>query len=219
MSAHLYLKQLKLGPMDNFVYLIGAEGAPEVAVTDPAWDVDAIERAVSEDGKRLACAIVSHSHHDHINGLPDLLARHDLPVYAQRREVEFSDELRKLGDVVRPTDPGGEIPIGPLRVRALHTPGHTPGSQCVLCGDALVTGDTVFVNACGRCDLEGGDPEAMYRTITEVLMKLPEETRLLPGHDYGDVPISTLGRERQRNPYFQFPDMASFVAYRMRPRT
>lgn len=218
MSANLYLKQLKLGPMDNFVYLIGAEGAPEVAVTDPAWDVDAIERAIVQDEKRLACAIVSHSHHDHINGLPDLLARHDIPVYAQRREVEFSDDLRKLGDAVHPTDPGGEIPIGPLRVRALHTPGHTPGSQCVLCGDALVTGDTVFVNACGRCDLKGGDPEAMYRTITEVLMKLPEETRLLPGHDYGDVPISTLGREREHNPYFRFPDVASFVAYRMRPR-
>lgn len=218
MSANLYLKQLKLGPMDNFVYLIGAAGAPEVAVTDPAWDVDAIERAVVQDEKRLACAIVSHSHHDHINGLPDLLARHDIPVYAQRREVEFSGELRKLGDVVKPTDPGGEISIGPLRVRALHTPGHTPGSQCVLCGDALVTGDTVFVNACGRCDLKGGDPEAMYRTLTEVLMTLPPETRLLPGHDYGDVPISTLGRERERNPYFQFKDMASFVAYRMRPR-
>lgn len=218
MSEPLYLKQLKLGPMKNFIYLLGAEGAPEVAVVDPAWDVPAIERAVSEDGKRLACAIVTHCHPDHINGLPELLSRHDVPVYAQRREVEFSPELRQLGDALRPTEPGGEIPIGSLRAHAIHTPGHSPGSQCVLCGDALVSGDTLFVNACGRCDLKGGDPEEMYRSLIQRLGKLPDETRLLSGHDYGDVPISTLGRERQKNPYFQFPDMASFVTYRMRPR-
>lgn len=88
----------------------------------------------------------------------------------------------------------------------------------MLCEGALVSGDTVFVNACGRCDLRGGDPEAMYRTISQVLLKLPAETKLLPGHDYGDVKISSLDRERQNNPYFRFPDVTSFVNFRMRPR-
>lgn len=220
----LYTRQLALGPMDNFVYLVGAEGAPEVAVIDAAWDVDAIERAAAEDGKRIVCAIVSHCHHDHTNGLPELLGRHDLPVFAQRRELEFSPELRALGDALRPTEPGGTIAVGPLTLKALHTPGHTPGSQCILHEGAgggpgtLVSGDTAFVNACGRCDLRGGDPEEMYRTISQVLLRLPAETRLLPGHDYGDVPVSSLARERERNPYFRFPDLAAFVAYRMRPR-
>jgi len=218
-STPLYVRQLKLGPMDNFVYLVGAKDAEEVVVVDPAWDVDAIERAAAEDGKRIVGAFVSHSHGDHINGLPVLLKRHDVPVWVQRAELDFSPELRKMaGDAARPLGPGGTFDIGPLRAKALHTPGHTPGSQTLWVDDAVASGDTVFVQGCGRCDLRGGDPEAMYRTITGVLMKLPDETRLLPGHDYGDVPISSLGREKAQNPYFQFPDLASFVAYRMRPR-
>jgi hydroxyacylglutathione hydrolase len=218
MAMGLYVRQLKLGPMDNFVYLVGAEGAPEVAVVDPAWEVDAIEKAAADDGKTIACAVVSHCHPDHVNGLPDLLKGRDIPVYAQRAELEFSPDLRELGDCMRPLAPGDDISVGPARFKALHTPGHTPGSQCLLCADSLVSGDTVFVNACGRCDLRGGDPDAMYRTISQVLFALPDGTHLLPGHDYGDVPTSTLAREREHNPYFQFHDVPSFVAYRMRPR-
>src|SRR5579871_6453847 len=97
----LYVRQLKLGPIDNFVYLVGEAGAPEVAVVDPAWDVPAIEAALAEDHKRLVAAFVSHCHGDHINGLPDLLRAHDVPVYAQQRELDFSAELRRLGDCVR----------------------------------------------------------------------------------------------------------------------
>jgi hydroxyacylglutathione hydrolase len=219
MPASLYVRQLQLGPMENFVYLLGAEGSPEVVVMDPAWDVDAIEAAAAGDGKALVGAVVSHCHADHINGLPELLRRKDLPVYAQRAEVEFSPELRRLGNAVRPMSPGDEISVGPARFKLLHTPGHTPGSQCLLCGDAVVSGDTLFVHACGRTDLKGGDPEAMYRSLTQVLMRLPDETRLLPGHDYGPVPISSIAEEKRGNPYFQFHDLASFVTYRMRPRT
>jgi len=214
----LYVRQLKLGPMDNFVYLLGAEGAQEVVVIDPAWDVDAIRQAVAEDGKRIACAVVSHCHPDHVNGLEELLRQADIPVYAQKHELEFSPELRSVGDAMRGVDPGEAVQVGPLRATLLHTPGHTPGSHCVLAEDALLSGDTVFVNACGRCDLRGGNPEELYRSISQVLMRLPPQTRLFPGHDYGDVPVSSLARERERNPYFQYHDLASFVGYRMRPR-
>jgi glyoxylase-like metal-dependent hydrolase (beta-lactamase superfamily II) len=109
---------------------------------------------------------------------------------------------------------GEVVRVGPLEVRALLTPGHTPGSQCLSCGDAVLTGDTVFVNACGRCDLRGGDPAAMFRSITQVLMKLPDSTQLFPGHHYGDVPISSIGREKRHNPYFQQPSLEAFLAYR-----
>lgn len=219
MTPPSYLRQLKLGPMDNFVYLLGARGSPEVAVIDPAWDLPAIERAAQEDGKRLTAAIVSHCHRDHINALPELLARHDVPVYAQKEEADFSEDLRKsAGDALRATAPGEVVRVGPLEVKLLHTPGHTPGSQCVLCGDALVSGDTLFINACGRCDLKGGNPEDMYRSLTGVLMRLPDATRLFPGHDYADVPVAEMGAVKGANPYFQFHDLESFVAYRMRPR-
>ncbi len=219
MSGALYVRQLKLGPMDNFVYLIGQDGAPEVTVVDPAWDVDAIERAATEDGKRIVSAFVSHCHGDHINGLPELLKRHDVPVYAQRAEIDFSPELRKMGgDALRPLSPGEALDIGPLKGKAVHTPGHTPGSQSLWAGEALASGDTVFVGGCGRCDMKGGNPDDMYRTISQTLLRMPEQTRLLPGHDYGDVQISSLGREREKNPYFKFPDLQSFVAFRMHPR-
>lgn len=214
----LYWKQLPLGPMKNFVYLVGSDSSPEVLVVDPAWDVSAIERAAAADGKRLAGAFVSHSHGDHINGLPELLSRHDLPVYAHKLEIDFSPELRKAGDALRPLSAGDRIQVGDARLVALHTPGHTPGSQCLHAEDALISGDTVFVNACGRCDLRGGSPEDMYRTISQVLLALPKDTKLFPGHDYGDVPVSSLARESEHNPYFQFHDVESFVRFRMRPR-
>ncbi len=217
-TSPLYLRQLLLGPMENFVYLVGSPDAKEVAVVDPAWDVEAIERAAAEDGKTISCAIVSHSHMDHINGLPELLRSHDIPVYAQKDELEFSNELRRISDSVRGLSPGDEIPVGPLRLKALHTPGHTPGSQCLYFRDSLVSGDTLFIEACGRCDLRGGDPEAMFRSLSQVLMKLPDQTQLFPGHDYSDIPSSSLAEAKKRNPYLQFPDLRSFIGYRMRPR-
>lgn len=217
--AALYVRQLQLGRMQNFVYLVGDEEAAEVAVIDPAWDVPAIEAAVAADGKKLVAAIVSHCHWDHTHGLPELLSRHDIPVYAQKAELDFSDELRALApSAFRPMSPGDKVQVGSSELTLLHTPGHTPGSQCVMCGGALMSGDTVFVNACGRCDLDGGNPEQMYRSITQVLMKLPGETRLFPGHDYGDLPVSTLDRESARNPYFQHASLESFLAHRLRPR-
>lgn len=214
----LYLRQLPLGPMKNFVYLVGPEHGTEALVVDPAWDVGAILGAAAEDGRTLVGAFVSHCHHDHINGLPDLLAAQDLPVYAQREELAFSPELQRVKDAVVPLSPGGTVAVGSARFRALHTPGHTPGSQCLHAGDALVSGDTLFVNGCGRCDLKGSDPAAMYRSISQVLLQLPRQTVLFPGHDYGDVPVSSLEREDAHNPFFQFADVESFVRFRMTPR-
>lgn len=215
MSASPYVRQLMLGPMVNFVYLVGAKESEEVAVIDPAWDLDAIERAAAEDGKVIRCAILTHSHYDHAKGVPELWRRHRLPAYLQEKELELSSELQALGEPMRPVQPDERLSVGPAELRLLHTPGHTPGSQCVLYAGALFTGDTVFVGACGRCDFQGGDPAQMHRSIRR-LMELPDQTRLYPGHDYGEVAVSTLGRERRQNPYFQPADLASFLALRMR---
>ncbi|MGO9831127.1 MAG: MBL fold metallo-hydrolase [Myxococcaceae bacterium] len=204
--------------MQNFVYLVGTEGGPDVVVVDPAWDVGAIESAVAAQRKSLAGILLTHSHKDHINGVAELLRLHDVPVYAQRAEVDFSEDLRAFGDALRRLGPGDPVPLGGVAAQVVHTPGHTPGSQCLLAGDALLAGDTLFVNGCGRCDLQGGDPGQMYHSLTDVLGKLPGTTRLFPGHDYGDVRVSSLEREAAQNPYFQFTDAATFVKFRMRPR-
>jgi len=212
----LYVRQLKLGPMENFVYLVGAEGARETAIVDPAWDVEAAQEAAEADGRSLTHALVSHHHFDHVNGLPQVLAQGGIRVFAHRADVpKLAPELQRE---VTPLAAGDAVEVGPLRVVAMHTPGHTPGSTCWLAGDGLFAGDTVFVNACGRCDLAGGDPEEMFQSLKRV-SELPDDVRLFPGHDYGDVPISSIARERERNPYFQkLASLTDFVAYRMRPR-
>jgi glyoxylase-like metal-dependent hydrolase (beta-lactamase superfamily II) len=214
----LFLRQLHVGPMKNFVYLVGPEESTKVLVIDPAWDVAAIERQLAEDRKELAGIFVSHHHGDHTNGVEELLTRHDVPLYVQRTEADFSSMLRGFGSALRLLGAGDPIDVGGRTFKALLTPGHTPGSQCLWAGDALVSGDTLFVDHCGRCDLPGGDPEAMYRSLSSVLLELPASTRLLPGHDYGDVPVSSLERERQRNPYLLQSSVADFVKLRMRPR-
>ena len=212
----LYVRQLKLGPMDNFVYLVGASEARETAIIDPAWDVAAAARAAEEDGRTLTHALVSHHHADHVNGLPEVLARGGIRVMAHRADLpKLAPELQ--GEVTA-VAAGDIVEVGPLRIAAMHTPGHTPGSTCWHAGDALFAGDTVFVNACGRCDFAGGDPEQMFESLKRV-SQLPDDVRLFPGHDYGDVPVSSIRREREHNPYFQkLASLTDFVALRMRPR-
>jgi len=216
----LYLRQLELGPMANFVYLLGAEGAREAAVVDPAWDVEAILEAAAADGKEIVAALITHGHHDHVNGLEPLLERRpSVRAFAQRREIEFSSLLQPLRGELHPVDPGATIEVGPARITCVHTPGHTPGSQCFHVDDALLTGDTLFIGGCGRCDFAGGDPEAMFDSLHRVIGSLPDRTAVYPGHDYADRPVSTIGEEKASNPYYLRRDLASFIAYRMRPRT
>jgi hydroxyacylglutathione hydrolase len=210
----LYVRQLKLGPMENFVYLVGAPDARETAIVDAAWDVEAALRAAEQDGRTVTHALFSHHHFDHVNGLPDVLAKGGIRPFVHAADVpQLDPEVR-----ASVTPLGDAVEVGPLRIRAFHTPGHTPGSTCYEAGDALFAGDTVFVGACGRCDLAGGDPEQMFESLKRV-SQLPGETRLYPGHDYGDVPVSTIEREREKNPYFQkLSSLTDFMAYRMRPR-
>ena len=209
----LYLRQLTLGPMKNFIYLVGHPASNEVLAVDPAWDAKAIEAAVEADGKRLAGLWLSHHHHDHVNAVGELLGRHDVPVYVQALEHDFSPAVR-FGDAVKKVGDGDAFVVGGLELRCLHTPGHTPGSQCLLADGALVSGDTVFVDHCGRCDLKGGDPRQMFDSLHRVLAQLPDQTVLYPGHDYGAVPVSSLGRERQKNPYFLAHTLEAFLARR-----
>lgn len=199
--------------MKNFVYLAGAANSSHAFVIDPAWDVGAIFAELEAAGRTLSAVVLTHSHHDHLNGVPDVLHRVDVPVFVQRAEG-FSG----FGDALRLVEPGEVLTLAGAPVTCLHTPGHTPGSQCLWCGGALFSGDTLFVNACGRCDFAGSDPRQMHHSLFTVLGALDGETTLYAGHDYGDVAVSSLARERQRNPYFQLAEVDDFVRFRMRPR-
>ena len=220
----LYLRQLQLGPMQNFVYLVGAEGSPETAVIDCAWDADAVLAAAAADGRTVTHALVSHWHADHTNGLAPLLEKQGVRVLAGAADV--GDLPQEIRNEATPLAGGDAIEVGPLRLRALHTPGHTPGSTTYSLdagpatgAGAVFSGDTLFVNACGRCDLRGGDPALMWKSL-QALSALGEEVTLYPGHDYGDVKVSSIGRERAHNPYFaRLGMLEEFVALRMRPRS
>jgi len=200
MQRDFYLKQLEVGPMENFVYLIGDPESRKALVVDPAWQVDTILKVAEQDGYEITGALISHHHYDHTNGIEDLLNATDAKVYVNKNDAEFL----KLGrpNLVK-VDQGDELDLGKLKIKFMHTPGHTPGSQCFHVGSQLVSGDTLFIKGCGRCDLPGGDPEQMYYTLTQKLMRMDPDTVLLPGHNYAEVPTSTIGAELKQNPYLK----------------
>jgi glyoxylase-like metal-dependent hydrolase (beta-lactamase superfamily II) len=158
-------------------------------------------------------ALITHYHPDHVGGdlfgLPvegvaRLLERVAVPLYVNRHEA---DGLRRVTGAeetdLRRVDDGERLAVGSVEVLFLHTPGHTPGSQCFLVDGRLVAGDTLFVRGCGRVDLPGGDPDAMYHSLTGKLAKLPADTVLYPGHHYGPAPTSTIGDEVRGNHYLK----------------
>jgi len=218
----IYFKQLEIGPMQNYVYLLGDPTTHEAAVVDAAWDVDMIVRTAEEDGYRVTKDLVTHFHPDHlggdlmghsIRGAAELIAKVPAKVYIHKAELPFVHRLTGLSasDVV-PVEGGDEVAIGNLKVKFVHTPGHTPGSQCFLVGNALVSGDTLFIGSCGRVDLPGSNPEDMYRSLTQVLGALPDETLLYPGHNYADRPRSTLGDEKRTNMMMRFRTLGDFLS-------
>ena len=222
MKRAIYFKQLELGPMQNYVYLLGDPTTHEAAVVDAAWDLDTVLRTAEADGYRITTDLVTHFHPDHlggdlmghrITGAAELIARAPVKVYIHKAELPFVHRLTGLSpsDVV-PVESGDEIQVGNLKVKFLHTPGHTPGSQCFLVGNALVSGDTLFIGSCGRVDLPGSNPEDMYRSLTQVLGALPDETVLYPGHNYADRPRSTLGEEKRGNMMMRFRSLADFLS-------
>ncbi len=216
----IYLKQMELGPMQNFVYLVGDPVARQCVVVDPAWEIDTIVDTAAADGMTITGALVTHTHQDHVGGsleswgmpgripgVEELLGRVPLKVYVHKAEREF---LRGFGSDLVKVDNHDTLPVGRLTLQFLHTPGHTPGSQCFLVDGRLISGDTLFIGSCGRTDLPGSDPAEMYYSLTQRLGALPDDTVLLPGHNYGGE-ASTIGREKRQNQFMQFPSLHDFL--------
>lgn len=156
---------------------------------------------------KITSALVTHTHFDHVNAVHEFLEKTDGKVYLHKNEKDW---VKIPNANLHPTEAGGKVRIGDLEVTFLHTPGHTPGSQCFYVGNSLVSGDTLFINACGRTDLPGGNTEELYGSLAR-LSELPEETILYPGHNYADKPTSTLGDEKRQNPFLQFKSLEEFL--------
>lgn len=216
----IFVHQFQLGPWDNFIYFIGCRKTREVAVVDPAWDLETIVREAERIDVKIKHVLCTHSHFDHIDQAAALVEVTDVPVHMLGAEVDFSGF--RCENLVR-HHPGDVLRVGEhLEATFLHTPGHTPGSVSYRILNALVTGDTLFVDGCGRCDFVGGDPKVMFQTLRDLASKLPGETALYPGHNYGPTPTATLDAQLASNPYLKQPTLDDFVAHRMagkRPNT
>ena len=203
---------LELGPMENFIYLLEDTQTKRAAVIDPAWDVPSILNKANQLELQITDILLTHSHHDHINGIEGILNHTPAQVHLLKPEYEFwNHELEKPA-----LHHGGDrILIGSTEISLLHTPGHTPGSACYQVGNDLITGDTLFVYGCGRCDLHGGDPEQMFNTLKNMKTNLDTNMIIHPGHNYSVAETTTLGAQIEGNPFLHFEDQQQFVHYRM----
>ena len=200
------------GPMANFIYLVEDVASKKCALVDPAWDLTEIFVYIQQQSLSLDRILLTHSHNDHVNAIDKVLSDYDVPININHNEQVF---WRKKYDNFNLNYGGDLIQLGDSIIKSIHTPGHTPGSTCYYIGDDLIAGDTLFVFGCGRCDLHGGNPELMYKSLCQLRENFNSETIILPGHNYSTKKTSTLNNEIKNNPFFHFDDLNKFVKYRM----
>lgn len=188
----------------NFAYLIGDERSKEAAVVDPSGAVSEITEALEDEGLQLKYVVNTHSHPDHTSGNKELatMAGAKLLMY-KTRESGSGPGLKD----------GGTITLKEIKIRVIHTPGHTPDSICLLVDNKLLTGDTLFVGECGRTDMPGGDSGDLYDSLFGKILPLSDELEVYPGHDYGLKPDSTLGYERKHNYVLQPRTKDEFIRF------
>ncbi|EHR50995.1 Zn-dependent hydrolase, glyoxylase [Saccharomonospora marina XMU15] len=223
MSDRLYFRQLLSGrdfavgdpvatQMRNFAYLIGDRETGEAVLVDPAYAVDDLLGVLAADDMRLVGVLATHHHPDHVGGemmgfslpgLAELLSRVQVPVHVNRDETEWVRRVTGVsGTDLVGHDHDDLLEVGAIGIRLLHTPGHTPGSQCFLLDGRLVAGDTLFLDGCGRTDFPGGDADAMYRSL-RWLADLEGDPVVYPGHMYSAQPSAALSRVRRDNVVFR----------------
>jgi glyoxylase-like metal-dependent hydrolase (beta-lactamase superfamily II) len=220
----LYFRQLLAGrdfardapaarQMANFIYLVGDRDTGEALAVDPAYDIAGILDLAAADGMKLTGVLATHYHPDHvggdllgfpIEGIAALLERQGVKIHAQRDEAPWIKRVTGVSDSdLALHDSGDVVEVGKIRVELIHTPGHTPGSQCFLVDNRLIAGDTLFLEGCGRTDFPGGDPREMYYSLTQRLARIPDDAVLFPGHMYAPVPSAPLGETRRTNYVFK----------------
>jgi glyoxylase-like metal-dependent hydrolase (beta-lactamase superfamily II) len=219
MTERLYFRQLLSGrdfaqsdpvaqQMRNFSYLIGDRQTGDTVVVDPAYAANDLVDALESDGMKLSGVLVTHHHPDHVGGsmmgfelkgLAELLERQSVPVHVNSFEQQWVSQVTGIArSDLTAHEHGDKVSVGDVEIELLHTPGHTPGSQCFLLDGRLVAGDTLFLEGCGRTDFPGGDVDEMFRSLQQ-LAALSGDPTVYPGHWYSAEPSATLSEVRRTN--------------------
>ena len=204
----MIIKQLAVGGADmNFSYLIADEISREGLIIDPCGDVEMILQSIKKNNIRIKYVLNTHGHGDHIEGNQAIVRATGAEVVCHQLEAPLvaPDITVEDGDMLK---------LGNLEVRVIHTPGHTRGSICALIDNTLLSGDTLFVGYCGRTDGPGGSSEKLYHSLFGKIAQLSDDTKVYPGHDYGEKPVSTIGYEKSHNPYYQCRNKEEFLELR-----
>jgi len=184
------LEQLRLGPLLNFTYLVADREGGDAVVIDPSYGLEPLFEAIDARSVKVRYVLNTHRHQDHCAGNAEVVERTGAKI-AAHRNVPFRTDLA--------LDEGSVVEAGRLRFEVVYTPGHTPDSVLYVFSGHVATGDTLFVGECGRTDLPGGDPSQMYDSLLGRVVRLDDALVVLPGHDYGVTPTSTIGREKEEN--------------------
>ncbi len=206
------IKQMVVGEMEVFCYIVICDRSRECVVIDPAGDEEKIFSEIRNAGLSLKYIVNTHGHADHTCGNAKMKALTGAQIVMHTLDDEFFrrpenvEWAKQMGFSPSPpadltVEDGDVLKFGDLEMEIIHTPGHTPGSCCLKVGNKLFTGDTLFVGAVGRTDLPGASFEQLLKSLETKIITLPPETLILPGHDYGDQPTSTIKREMETNPY------------------
>ena len=197
--------------MQNFVYVIGDEKSREAAVIDAGWDIDKIMEIAKKEKLAIKKIILTHYHYDHTQKANELTDRTNAEVYFHEDDYEYIKKSLKNNSIkIKKLKDNDAISIGSTKIRIIHTPGHTPGSICLIAENKLLTGDTLFVGAIGRTDLPGGDALKLFESLQK-LKELDDKTEVYTGHDYGETKYSTIGNEKKNNPYFRCKTREEFM--------
>ena len=202
----ILIRQFELGHMGNFNYFIGDALSREIAVVDPGDDTDFLIKAAKKENLKITSVLLTHGHYDHVGGVPELSASLKIPVYLSQYEAP---SLTPKCPTLKRNDDNQEIAIGGIKVKCLHTPGHTPGCQCFLANGNLITGDTLFIDAIGRTDLPGGSAPTLFKSLQRI-KELPGTTMIWPGHNYGAVPQAALAQLKTENPFLACETLNEF---------
>lgn len=203
----MFFKQLK-NRGDNFSYVIADEASREAAVVDPSLNADAIIELLNYHSLKVKYVINTHSHIDHTAGNEYIRSSLGAKVVVHRLSKVDKDISVVDRDVIE---------VGKISIKVIHTPGHSPDGICLLVDSKLLTGDTLFVGECGRTDLHGGNPEELYHSLFDKLLKLDDDVEVYPGHDYGSKTHSTIGEEKRTNYTLEKRTLKEFIEFMKEP--